>query len=491
VDVPGLLAELRLCGSVGAPERLLAIYYDTDELALWRHGYSLSTRRVGGAWVQAVNSDGRECLQHPETVQEIESRAVDRSKLPAHGRFGKQLAKLLAKRAVQPIFEVELQRSEWGCVLAHGTRVAVTLDQGEIRSAGGLEPVHVVELRLAEGALSDFYAWVLTLAQHRALPWETIDPVTRGYELAAATPVMHHKAIAIVLADDSSGEDAFTAIVHACLLQLRLNLAATRAGQSEGVHQMRVALRRLRSCLKVFRPLIPREASVNLLEDLRWLNGVLGPARDWDVFMEEGMAPVFARFADRRGLQSLQRHADAIRQARRQALYQGLAEPRYHRLILRLQGWLACRDWRQSLSAAQQEALTRPVVEFATQLLTRDHRRVVKRGADFIRFGREERHTLRIRIKQLRYALEFFASLYPGPTVDAYVKAAASLQDSLGALNDAAVAERLLDEAGLGRATPTRHLIEGWYACNVHLHERQFMDLWRGFMTCKPAWQAD
>jgi CHAD domain-containing protein len=302
-------------------------------------------------------------------------------------------------------------------------------------------------------------------------------------------PPTHHKTESILLSDRASAEEAFIAIVKACLEYLGSNLPATRAGQVEGVHQMRVALRRLRSCLRVFRPLIPKEASADLIAEIRCLNGFLGPARDWGVFMEEGLNPICARFPARRRLKTLHRQAEAIRQAHYQALHRCLDDPRYHRLILRLYSWLAVKPWRQGMSETQQEGLDQPIVNFATPILKQAHRRVVKRGKIFAELDTEDRHALRIRIKRLRYALEFFSSLYPGQSVRAYRNALTRLQDTLGVLNDIAAVDRLLDEANLRPAAPTRQLIEGWYACKLDIYEQRFPKTWKRFRGCKRPWK--
>jgi inorganic triphosphatase YgiF len=489
--VDELVVDHRLRGSPITRQHLVSVYYDTEDAILHQHGYALCTRWSDGNWWQVFRSDGRQSQKKLERVDPVEGRAVDRSKLPVHGKVGVQLHKILADQSLQPRFQVELQRTRWNCSVDEWTQVTVILDKGEINAVGRAERINELRLCLSEGELTNFYSWVLGLAKRRQLIWESDDEVIRGYKLLNSTPITHVKAAAISLAQGSSGEAAFATIIMACLEQMHANLAATCAGQSEGVHQLRVALRRLRSCLRIFRPLIPKEASADLVAELRWLNGLLGPARDWDVFLEEGMAPIFTHFPEKSGLRSLQRKAELIRQSHRQALYKCLGEARYHRLILRLHGWLACREWQQHLSAFQREGLEKSVIEFASPLLAKLHRRVAKSGERFTDLTKEERHALRIRIKQLRYALEFFASLYHDARVEAYVKAAAGLQDSLGSLNDMVVAERLLDEAKLGRATPTRHLIDGWYAANGYYHEQQFQKRWEQFTACKPPWKQE
>ncbi|MBS1222176.1 MAG: inorganic triphosphatase, partial [Proteobacteria bacterium] len=236
-------------------------------------------------------------------------------------------------------------------------------------------------------------------------------------------PITPIKASPVQLDADSRSEDAFVAIIGACLRHAEANRPAVLDGQMEGVHQMRVAFRRLRSGLRIFRPLIPREASAAPVEDIRWLNGFLGPARDWDVFLDEGMVPMLAHFPRKRGLSLFRTKAETIRQTHYRTLREALADPRYQRLTQGLADWLDDRAWREALDDERRERLARPALDFATPLLGRDHRRVEKQGAAFAELSAADRHRLRIRIKELRYALDFFSSLYPAAPVKAYLNA--------------------------------------------------------------------
>jgi len=301
--------------------------------------------------------------------------------------------------------------------------------------------------------------------------------------------ITHVKASPVHLAADTTSEAAFVAIVDGCLRHAQANRPAVLDGQIEGVHQMRVAFRRLRSGLKIFRPLIPREASAELVEDIRWLNGFLGPARDWDVFLDEGMPPLFAHFPRKRGLQLFRGKAEALRQMHRRTLREILHEPRYALLLQRFSDWLDHCAWRSGLSEEQRQRLTEPALEFATPLLERDYRRVAKQGEAFANLTAAERHALRIRIKEQRYALDFFASLYAAPVVKPYLNALANLQDCLGIMNDIAVAQRLLGEAGLKSVSAARQVIEGWYGCRQQVHEQAFADVWRQFVECERPWK--
>src|SRR3546814_12195228 len=80
------------------------------------------------------------------------------------------------------------------------------------------------------------------------------------------------------------------------------DLPVLRNRDIEGVHQMRVALRRLRSALSLFAPALPAALTDPLIAELRWLNGPLGRKRDIDVFLAETLVPLSAKLPDPKGL---------------------------------------------------------------------------------------------------------------------------------------------------------------------------------------------
>lgn len=306
--------------------------------------------------------------------------------------------------------------------------------------------------------------------------------------MSSTTAITHVKASAVTLTASTTSEDAFVAIIGACLSHARANRPAALDGQIEGVHQMRVAFRRLRSGLKIFRPLIPRTASAALVEDLRWLNGFLGPARDWDVFLDEGLPPIVTHFPRKRSLGLFRIKAEALCQTHHQTLREALREPRYQQLTQNIADWLERRPWRETSGKRRWERLDRSILDYARPLLDRDARRIAKQGGKFAELSVGERHALRIRIKELRYALDFFSSLFPETPVKTCLRALVALQDCLGIMNDITVARRLLDEAGLSAASPARLLIEGWYGCRLDVQEHAFAELWRCFLDVERPW---
>ncbi len=222
---------------------------------------------------------------------------------------------------------------------------------------------------------------------------------------------------------------------------------------AEPVHRARVALRRMRSALR----LLGKEkntAVADLRRELRWLAGVLGPARDWDVLLAETLP----RIARARGASAdLRRIAGAARRrqsATRAAAREALSSARYRALKARLARWLRSRDRR----AGTEVALT----DFAARKIRRRHKRLLRDASGVRAQTPERRHRVRIDGKRLRYTVEFFGPLFPGSHVRRYLRDLVALQDALGAINDAANAVRLLARLHPDAATTRR--IQAWFA---------------------------
>ena len=102
----------------------------------------------------------------------------------------------------------------------------------------------------------------------------------------------------------------------------------------EYLHQMRVALRRLRSAFSVFAPALPAETTAPVAAELKWLGAALGPARDWDVFVTETLPPVHAEFGEHPALAAFGERCAALRRAAAQRARRTVASQRYQRLML-------------------------------------------------------------------------------------------------------------------------------------------------------------
>lgn len=245
-------------------------------------------------------------------------------------------------------------------------------------------------------------------------------------------------------------EQGLQAIAAHCLAHAHGNAAGVCAQTDpEYLHQMRVGLRRLRCALGLFGALAPLPEV--LQEELNWLGVQLGIARDWEVLSGTTLGAVMQAAPAATELAAVRNAASMIARTRSRQAAAAVDSERYVRLMLGLSGWLYGTRWRTVVDAAALSALDAPLKPFAATLLTQGQRRILKRGRHLDGADPHARHRVRIAAKKIRYAMEFFHSLYRPRQVRRYVAALSALQDALGWLNDAAVADGLLQELGKRR----------------------------------------
>src|SRR5262249_22614960 len=156
-----------------------------------------------------------------------------------------------------------------------------------------------------------------------------------------------------------SAGDAFTEIARSCLWQLRANEACVERGEDpEGVHQMRVAVRRLRALIGACRDLLSPDTHEWMREEFAWLQEQLGPAREWDVFTGETLEALQRRMPDDAALAAMRREAAALRDDAYGMARAGIATARYTDLILRTAHLLETRSWQPFDAAEVRQAVT-------------------------------------------------------------------------------------------------------------------------------------
>jgi len=313
----------------------------------------------------------------------------------------------------------------------------------------------------------------------------------RGYALAAGQTPAPVKADPPLLQASMTVSDAFRAIVFACVSHLQANEPGLLGGQDhEYLHQARVALRRLRSAFTVFKQAFPPESLAEQIAELRWLGGLLGPARDWDVFVAETLPQVFETFGDDKPLQTLARRAARLRDAANEKARSAVASSRYTALLLELNRALLSAPWSQSGEDAAR-LREQPLLQFASDLLEHRHRTTLKHGERVDQRDAVGLHQLRIRVKRLRYAAEFFSPLYEKKELRVYLAALTDLQKLLGAVNDAATAQRLIADLRPRRADQSLEAfgtLRGWCAAIAHAPLAEFPRMWKRFEDSKRFW---
>lgn len=491
------LADDPLLGAPrGAPRRLLAVYFDTARHALWRRGVALRLRRERGGWVQTLKGGGAlEAGLHRRA--EIAHRVI--SAVPDLGLCGEHDLGKLAVRAVRharlaPAFRVDVERSTRRVTPAPGVTIEVSLDRGRIVNGASRVPLCEIELELKRGPAWRVFELALAIAARHPVRLEHRSKAERGYELAGVVRPAPVRGRLGVIRRDMRNTAAFRAVCIACLNHLQANqLGVIRGDDPEYLHQARVALRRLRSALDAFAALAPREMIEPRLKAVRHLTRALGPARDWDVFAAETVAPVMQQFPGHRGLAALERAGARLRDQANRAARRALASRRAQSLLLELGGWLAAEPWCTAGSEKAQRAWQAPVRDHAAGVLQRYHRRALKRGNAAGSASLPRLHRLRIAIKKLRYAAAFFGPLFPRARAKPMLEALNELQDLLGAINDGACAPALIEAASAaarGSLRPqARAIIGHWNAALLADRRRALKQAWKVFRRCEQFWR--
>jgi triphosphatase len=302
-----------------------------------------------------------------------------------------------------------------------------------------------------EGADSEALADThLTLPPLRDGPLPLPPKGRRGQErtaAGAAAPVAAAHAATVDLDPGLSGDAALRCIGIACLDQILRNEAAVLAGMPEGIHQMRVAVRRLRAILAAFGRMLPADQRRSVSRELRWLGGALGPARNLDVFETALIAPALSALAERAEFRSGIAALAAAAERRRKAAYakgiKAVRSTRYTRLMLRQLRWFDSCGWREGAAA---RGVRPPIAALAPRILDRRRLVALRRGMGFARQSARERHSLRIALKKLRYATEMLAGLYDRDAVRRFTQRLKRLQDDLGEANDLRVGRAIVAE---------------------------------------------
>ncbi|MFT8244080.1 CHAD domain-containing protein [Roseomonas sp. BN140053] len=458
----------------GAPDagRQVSIYFDTPGRDLLRNGLALRIRRSGEKRVQTLKSrsDGT-AFGRGEWESPINRDAPELKRLA--GTPAEPVLGLAA--ALEPMFESDVRRTRRHLRLVDGSEVELALDEGVLRAAESSEPIREVELELKRGAPAALYRLAADLAA--ALPGamlSTDSKSERGWRLLDRAPPAPRKAEHLQLPEDIGTAEGIRRILGTALRHLLANLPAARAGQMGGVHQARVAVRRLRAALNLFEPKLGKENTARLEAELQRLGQALGAARDWDVFCEETLRDAAEDAAAAPWLPQLRELAEAERVAAHRELEADLAQPALTRLILDLAAWIE--------EPAGLEDGSAPLADFARPLLKRLERKVHRRGKGLRHRPVEELHALRKSLKKLRYGLEFLGGLFPSRKVHRYLRGCTALQERLGTINDAATAKAMVARlAGAGDLAAAAAAMAHWADLREEAALRQLGDAWADY----------
>jgi CHAD domain-containing protein len=449
-----------------APRRLRTTYYDTSDLRLARWGASLRHRPGEGWTVKLPEGQEGALLVRGEYVFPGDARRPPAEALGLVRAFVRsaQLAPVVRMRTLRRPVELRDQAGE---------RLAELVDD-EVQVLKGrriADRFREVEVELAEAATPDLLEQVLERLRRAGA--EAADP-TPKYLRALGGPAALPGAE--LQQPEIDGGASVAALLRHDLgegtMRLFRHEAAVRIGEDpEGIHQARVATRRLRSTLRSFSSLLEPEWTDRLRGELKWLADLLGAVRDADVLLgrfEGHLADLPA--ADAKVGPRLLKTLVEQREQDRRKLLEAMAEPRYAALLDDL---VAAAADPALLPGAEQ-----PAAEVMPPLVAKPWKRLRKTvkqaGADP---ADDQLHQIRIRAKRARYAAEAVVPVIGKPAKQ-FANAAADLQDVLGEQHDAVVGEAWLREAARS-ARRDQALLAGLLIAAERATAAQARESWR------------
>jgi CHAD domain-containing protein len=425
----------------GADE-LEATYFDTAELALAGAAVTLR-RRTGGA-------DAGWHLKLPGGQERLELQLpLQRSVKTPPKPFREAVRVHTRGRTLKPVATVRTHRTEYRLLDANG-RVLATVCDDRVgahtpppNDTGLMTAWREWEVELDEGSVDLLDAADTYLREAGAAPGVSRSKLARvlGDRLQAA-PVLALPR----LGDPAAG--VVHARLHEQLTEMKRQDPRVRQDLPEAVHDMRVAMRRLRSALATFRPLLDRAVAEPLREELKWVGGVLGEARDIEVIhgrlaeavarepVELLLGPVVARIDADLGKAYREAHDRSV---------EAMGSDRYFALVDQLDALVADPPW----TALAQE----PAHEVLPRRMRNDWKRVRARvaAADAAPSADERDlrlHEVRKAAKRARYAAETLTPLYGGEA-KRFAKAAKGIQSILGDHQDSVVTQQVLRRLGV------------------------------------------
>lgn len=436
------LASDELSATVLPPRRVLAVYHDTEDLAIVRWGCSLR-HREGEGWTVKLPAAGEDdVLTRAEHVFPGADGAGGR-KPPEEAL---DLVRAYVRgRQVAPVARMQtLRRTVELADLLGRPAVVVTDDEVSVMQGRRVASrFREVEVELAPGAPGELLEPVLgRLLEAGAGPVDNVPKLRRALGPRADAPA---EVSIPELGPEATVVDVVRRALAASVVRLLLSDAGVRLGvDPEDVHQARVATRRLRSDLRTFRDALDQEWAGPLRDELRWLGAELGAVRDAEVLRDRLRArSLLLPAQDRPSAEGLLVGLDRRREEARAHLLGSMRTGRYDAILERLVG--ASNDPGVLVELAERPAseILRPALEGPWKHLTGAVSEVIDDPRD------ENLHAARIRAKRMRYAAEAVAPLF-GKRARAFALAAAGLQDVLGEHQDAVVAGAWLREAGVG-----------------------------------------
>jgi triphosphatase len=421
------------------PATLDSVYFESDNRFLRDHGLTLRVRHIGDKCVQTIKTanQGSVCFERSEWEQTIEGNQPDLTRVmdTALGPFLTDDV----RNTLKPVFETRIERTAYH-LNGNETDIVMAVDEGQIVATDSSCSVSEIELELKHGNPIELFKIARAISDIVPAQLDVKSKSERGYELIEKAPAAAERASDPELSAGMSTGRAFTLIGRTCLRQLVANEPATIRRDAEALHQMRVALRRLRAAISLFSDAVSDDRINTIKTELRWLARELGPARDLDTLLIEVLKPLRKQHANEPGLVSIIKMFVRQRLKSYRRAQEAVQSAQFRTLVLDTAEWVEAGPWSMSEDPQMRARREMPIEIRAAEQLSQRRKRIRRRGSKIGTLSPEQLHRLRIQIKKTRYAAEFFSSVYSGKKSKKRSKKVLSsltqLQNCLGGIND-------------------------------------------------------
>lgn len=459
-----------------------AIYFDTPAQDLWNAGYILRVRNESEGYSQTLKRICNDDLAtRPEFKSEVSICAPEIDSIP-DSKTRWRVAQLLKGKTLAPIFEIVTKRTKLVLAPKKGVEIEAAFDSGTLALCGDdkqtILPINEFELELLKGSVEDLFAAARILTADLPLTLSLAAKAERGFALLQGHPYSPVRAQHVCLAPGAAADDAMSVILGNCLQQFLGNWnSVIVTNDAEGVHQMRVALRRFRSAVSLL-----DEQQQDLIREqidrAKHFAAVLGGARDHDVLLSDIVQPVVEGYGKEIEVAAL---TDAILALRRECwskLLEALRSDAFRAFVL---DWAAVTYRRPWLAVSEPDhVLALDAFGFARKQIKHRAQQIAKIAQRGDALDLKELHDLRIRLKKLRYTMEFFGSVISKKAAKHAAKQLTKIQSLLGDMNDIVTGRELihrilLDAKSAGRSDELAYcggLVVGWHARRLNESRR-------------------
>ena len=470
--------------------QLVTTYYDTPKHALLNKGVFLRIRQSDKKITQTVKTagDGGILAHRGEWDWPLTSPTPDLA-LAAECEL-KPILKRQKKDDLSPLFASEISR-RIAMVATPDAQLELALDQGLVRAGRRTTPVNELEIEVKSGSPSAVFALARDIAAQPGTRIGFTTKAARGFALAANATPAAVKSCIVTLDPDMTPSAAAAAILNSCAAQAAANLPIVIDHRlPDGIHQLRVSLRRLRAALSLFKDELPPAHRKQLRKDAGWLAGLLGPARDLDVMTGGALKAATPPHSMEKDMRALVRVLVLARKSAWDDAVTGVSSPRTSLHLIDLaETALLVRNEPPGPAAGR-------LIDFAREKLDERYDAALALAADIDQLSVEQRHELRLALKKLRYAADFFSGLFPRKPVKTGMRLFTSLQDALGGFNDAASVTAILARAAEFASPKVRTaqeraalFVSGWAS---HRAETSWVDArsrWDEFAAAPCFWR--